>query len=232
MKKPKKITVKFFLNKTVHPIVEGKEKRYPLYMLITYNRKNTMMKSHYGGYYKDLKEVEKQHYPGFLDFEERNVQKTIRYEIAKQGESFDLKGIHKKYEGYCIGIDVLFGRYLKNALWPLLMRTDQYELVKALNFTDPGVQFDSLFYISQKVFNLDKLLSKEFTEEIEVYTTYMKLYQASFFQYTFPTVIEWLDQSAIEDYRSKLELVYKKDKRMIDKSISVVNKIIYSSVEV
>lgn len=232
MKKPKKITVKFFLNKAVQPVVEGKDKRYPLYMLITYNRKNTMMKSHYGGYYKNLEEAETQHYPGFLDFEERNVQKAIRYEISRQGDRFDLKGIYKKYEAYCMGIHVLFAKYLKEGLWTALMRTDRFEYVKALNFEDPSVPFEVLYDISRKIFTLDKILAKEFIEAAEVYNTFNKLYQASFFQYTFPTIIEWLDQSAQEDYRNKLQALYKRDPEMIEKSISIINKVVYSNLEV
>lgn len=202
-------------------------------MLITYNRKNTMIKSHYGNYYRDLNEIEKVHYPGFLDFEERIVKKTIQYEVNKLGENFDLKGIHRKYDQYCRQIDELCESYFKNQLYGAAIRIEPFEYVKALKFEDKEVSFTTLYAICQKIFpGLNKLLFKEFGEEIEIYRNFMKLYQGSYFQYTFPTVIEWFDQSAIEDYRNKLEKIYKNDKRMVEKSISVLTKIVYSNIKI
>jgi hypothetical protein len=198
MKKPKKITVKFFLNERVKPVKENKALTYPLYMLIIYNRNNTSIKSHYGGFYKSLQEAEKSHYPGFLAFEERIIKKTAEYELSKRGEKFDLKGLHEKYDKYCIGIDVLFSSYMKTQLWTMLVRCEPQEYVFAMNFTEPKVEFGILYQMALKLYkDFDKLVSKEFKEEIEVYTNFMKLYQGSFFQYTFPTVIEWLDNAAI-----------------------------------
>jgi hypothetical protein len=229
MKKPKKITVKFFLNKLVKPIKENRALTYPLYMLIIYNRKNTSIKSHYGRFYKNLEEVEKTHYPGFLAFEERIVKKTVEYEIARKGDTFDLKGLHDKYEKYCIGIDILFASYMKNSLWTMLIRCEPQKYAFALNFNEPNVEFATLYEMAQKLYkDFNKVVSREFKEEIEVYSSFMKLYQGSFFQYTFPTVIEWLDKSAEQDYRTKLKQIYKKDTDMIEKSLSVVNKVVFS----
>jgi hypothetical protein len=233
MKKPKKITVKFFLNKLVKPVKENKASTYPLYMLITYNRRNTSIKSHYGGFYKSLDEAAKTHYPGFFAFEERIVTKSIEYELVKRGEKFDLKGLHDKYDKYCIGIDLLFGTYMKSALWTILVRCQPQEYSFALNFNDTKVEFVTLYQMALKLYkDFDKLVSKEFKEEIEVYSNFMKLYRGSFFQYTFPTVIEWLDKSAVEDYRSKLKQIYKKNEAMIEKSISVVNKVVFSNTDI
>ena len=59
VKKEKKITVKFFLNRKVEPATGDKgEKYYPLYLMITYNRKNMQFRSKYGMFYSDLNEVE------------------------------------------------------------------------------------------------------------------------------------------------------------------------------
>jgi hypothetical protein len=230
--KPKKVTVKFFINKVVMPVTEGKTKRYPLYMLITYDRKNTMMRCHYGKYYKDLNEVDKVHYPGLMTMEEKVIRKTISYELAQRENEFDLKGTNKKYDQYAIGIHVLLERHLKNQLWSVLSRLEPFEYVKALNFTDPDVEFSTLYKMAKKVYkDLPVLQPKNFEQEIEIYQAFMKLYQGSFFQYGFPVVIEWLDGSVVEDYRNKLTVLYPDSPSTIKKSIEFIDRIVQSVLE-
>jgi hypothetical protein len=225
--KPKKITVKFFVNEMVQPLIDGKTKRYPLYMLITYDRKNTMMRCHYGQYYKDLKEIDKINYPGLLAMEERIIKKTIEYELKQRRNSFDLKGTYKKYEQYSVGIHVLVERYLKDYLWSVLSRLEPFEYAKALKFTDPDVTFDTLYKISKRIYkDLDNSLPRNFEQEIEVYRVFHKLYQGTFFQYSFPVVIEWIDSSAVDDYREKLKTFYSDDPSMVKKSVEFINRIV------
>jgi hypothetical protein len=225
--KPKKITVKFFVNEMVQPLIDGKTKRYPLYMLITYDRKNTMMRCHYGQYYKDLKEIDKINYPGLLAMEERIIKKTIEYELKQRGDDFDLKGTFKKYEQYSVGIHVLVERYLKDYLWSVLSRLEPFEYVKALKFTDADVTFDTLYKISKRIYkDLNNSLPRNFEQEIEVYRVFNKLYQGTFFQYSFPVVIEWIDSSAVDDYREKLKIFYSDDPSMVKKSVEFINRIV------
>ncbi len=230
--RPKKVTVKFFINKAVLPIMEGKTKRYPLYMLITYDRKNTMMRCHYGQYYKDLNEVDRVHYPGLMTMEERVIRKTISYELAQRGNDFDLKGTNKKYDQYAIGIHVLLERHLKNQLWSVLSRLEPFEYVKALNFTDTDVEFSTLYKIARKVYkDLPALQPKNFEQEIEIYLAFMKLYKGSFFEYSFPVVIEWLDLSVVDDYQNKLTSLYPDSPSTIKKSIEFIDGIVHSVLE-
>src|SRR4051812_12164326 len=173
----KKITVKFFLNKTVQPFMEKKIKRFPLYMLITYDRRNTMMRCHYGKYYRDLNEIDQTHYPGLLALEEKLIKKTIEYELGQQGIDFDLKGLHKKYDQYSIGIHLILEQYLKDQLWNVLLKLEPFEYAKALNFSDPDITFDTLFKITKKIYkDFATLLPKNFEREIEVYNTFLKFY--------------------------------------------------------
>lgn len=231
LEKPKKVTIKFFLNKALQPMVEGREKRYPLYMLITYKRRNTTLRSQYGGYYKDLKEVDKLHYPGLLAFEEKVIRKTISYEQSIQADAFDMKGIYKKYEFYCVGIHVTLTNFLKNALRNVLLRLEPYEYARALNFSDPEVEFETLLTITKKVYkNLSDLLPKDFGEQLEIYQVFNKLYRGSFYQYAFPAVIEWLDKSTVEDYSQKLAVTYKNNPRMIEKSLAFIDQVVKSSI--
>lgn len=230
--KPKKVTVKFFLNQAVQPMIEGKVKRYPLYALITYDRKNTMMRCHYGQYYKDLAEIDKAHYPGLLAMEERVIRKSIDYEMAQSKSEFDLKGIYKKYDQYCIGIHMLLSEHMKMLLWNILMRLEPFEFAKALNFNDPDVEFDTLYKMARKLYkDFASLLPKDFDQEIEAYQLFMKLYRGSFFQYTFPTIIEWLDNSAVNGFREKLKEHYSQSHSMVNKSIEFVDSIVRGKLE-
>ncbi len=232
MVKSKKITIKFFLNKTVKPIKEKNSLTYSLYMLLTYNRRSTMLKCHYGKYYKDLESVEKIHYPGFLSFEERIVKKTIEHEISKQGAKFDIKGIGEQYEKYCLGIDLLLENQMKSKLWAYIIRQEPFEYSIALDWSNDKVSFSTLYDMAVRLYDdFEKNIPINLQNELETYLIYMKLYQSSFYQYSFPTVIEWLDKSAEEDYRSKLRLIYKKDESRINQSIGLINKLVRSSIE-
>lgn len=223
--KPKKVTVKFFVNQTVQPVIEGKTKRYPLYVLITYDRKNTMIRCHYGQWYKDVKEIEKLHYPGLLDMEERIIKKTIAFEMGQRGSDFDLKGISKKYDLYAIGIHTLLEKHLKGQLWSALSRMEPYEFAKALNFNNNDVEFSTLFKIANTLYkDLAGKLPKNFEQEIEIYQAFTKIYQGAFFQYRFPTVIEWLDGSAVDDYRVKLTTLYPNSPVSVKRSIDFIDK--------
>lgn len=60
MQKEKKITIKFYLNKLLEPVMDNEGgKNYPLYIQVTYNRRNMQFKSKYGMYYATLDEVER-----------------------------------------------------------------------------------------------------------------------------------------------------------------------------
>lgn len=203
--KPKKVTLKFFLNKAVQPIVDDRTKRYPLYVLITYDRKNTMLKCHYGKYYKDLDEIERVSYPGLLALEEKAIRGTITYELSRRGTEFDLKGIHEKYDGYCLGIHALLEQYLKDQLWSILLRQEPFAYAKALKFNDPDVSFETLYTICQRVYKgFANVMPAGFQTEVKIFKMYNKIYGSGFFQYDFPIVIGWLDGSMVDEFRSRL----------------------------
>lgn len=231
MAKSKKITIKFFLNKTIKPIKEKNALTYPLYMLLTYNRRSTMLKCHYGKYYKDMESIEKTHYPGFLAFEERIVKKTIEYEISRQGARFDIKGIGHEYEKYCLGIDLLLENYMKSKLWTYIMMKEPFEYSNALNWNSDKVSFSTLYNMAERLYDdFEDHFPKSLQNDLEIYMIYMKLYNSSFYQYSFPTVIEWLDTSAEQDYRSKLKLIYKNNQARTRQSIELINKVVYSAI--
>jgi hypothetical protein len=231
----KKITIKFFLNKALQPHIINKKKTYPLYMLITYDRRNTMLKCHYGHYYKDLKEVSTDSTLtrlGLLVFEENIIRKTIAYEMEKAGNKFSLKGLHKKYDQYSISIHLLFEQYLKGILQKACLSAKPQEFSLALNFSSHNVSFDTLYTIAEKIYpDLNKTLPRNFQEELVIFHDFQKLYGFPVFEYTFPTVIEWLDNSARAEYQKRLSVGFKNDKKMITRCIALVGNIVQSSME-
>ncbi len=130
MIKEKKITIKFFLNKLLEAATGDKgEKYYPLYIQVTYNRKNMQLKSKYGEYYKDIKEVRKE----LMQFEEMMLTKVIRYESTHTSSDYDLKGLKHKYEIYSGSVSQALEHYLKPKLRLAILRTNN-ELVHVFNF--------------------------------------------------------------------------------------------------
>ena len=228
--KEKKVTVKLFLNKNLEPQPSDERGKvlYPLYMLITYNRRNTMIRSYYGMYYRELKEVEK----GLLDFEEMIMKTTIAYELSQNPNKFELKGLHHKYEKYCVSIHLLFERYIKTQLHHILNRTPPHEFAMAMNFHNPKITFETLYAMSQRLYP-DLSLPETLREEVSTYNDYKKLYNAVplLFNFPFPTVIEWLDGSSEREYRHKLEVVYREDTEKIDRCIALIDKIVRDSLE-
>lgn len=121
---------------------------------------------------------------------------------------------------------------MKAQLWNMLLRLEPFEFAKALNFNDPDVEFETLYKMSKKLYkDFASLLPKNFDQEMEVYQLFTKLYRGSFFQYTFPTVIEWLDNSALNDFREKLKEHYPQTPSMVNKSIEFVDRIVRGKLD-
>lgn len=202
-KKEKKITVKFFVHKNLLPIVEGKEKRYPLYMAVTYNRQNTMIKCLHGGYFKDLKQVEKEKYPGYLAFEERIITKTIRHFAAQDPENFTLKGVHHLYEKYGMSVHEAWSNHLKGYLMLAVLRSEPHEYYKCLNFEHPDVEFKTLWEICQKLYPKEELMRvvpKAFLKQVEEFEEFLDENERKVYNYSFPTLIDLL----VENKKSQL----------------------------
>ena len=140
MKKPKKITVKFFLNENLQPIQVDGERFYPLYTQVTYDRKNTQIKCAYGWYYRDLKHV-REIEPHLLPFEEKVLKKSVTHELSLQGDSFRLKGLGKKYENYGLSIHSLFNNYLKIRFKTILKEAKPQKFLEVINLDKNQLDF-------------------------------------------------------------------------------------------
>ena len=206
MKKEKKITIKFFLNRLLEPATGEKGKKfYPLYIQVTYNRKNMQFKSKYGMYYADLKEVE----PGLMQFEERILRKVITYESNLSSSDYDLKGLKHKYEIYSTSILETLEKYLKPKLRLAILRTND-ELTTVLDFSQSHATVARLYKASQLLFNnIDGYLNAKLKIELNAYLSYTGLYKMPIFTFTFPTIIDWIDGSYKADLQTKIKTAFK-----------------------
>ncbi|MEE4197131.1 MAG: hypothetical protein V2I54_05770 [Bacteroidales bacterium] len=201
MKKPKKITVKPFLNDKLDPIEasihdsEGKvtkELQYPLYYMVIYNRNNTKFKSRLGFYYSGIENVPET----IIEFESNTIEKILRYQISKSGEDVDLRGLGNAFNILSENLFQCVEKYLKNKLKLAAMSADSY-LSFMINFEDWRNPFSKYYDVVTSLFGkISKYIKDDFKIEIEAYNNYYNIYkkyekqQSGFCQ---STLIDWLN---------------------------------------
>jgi len=204
-RKPKKITIKFFLNQLLEPAINDKGKEsYPLYIQITYNRKNMQLKSKYAEYYYSLSEVK----PALMEFEEKVLRKIIFYEAAQTEDDYDLKGLKRKYDVYSYSIHQAVEDYLKPRLRLAVLKTND-ELANVLDFNSALATVPRLLAAARRLFpGFDRHLGTRLEGELGAYSQFLQLDKVRLFTYTFPTVIDWIDSSYQEVLDKKLNTIY------------------------
>jgi len=204
-RREKKITVKFFLNEAVEPVKgEGKKQYYPLYVQVTYRRKNMQFRSKYGEYYASLDEVK----PSLIRFEEKAIKSIVTYEARKEKGEYDLKGLKRKYELYSLSILEVLEQYLKPKLRLASLKTGS-ELAGVLNFGDPNVTVGQLYEAARLLFQgFEDTLSEKLKEELESYAVYQKM-ERPVLAYNFLTLIEWADGSCKQRLEETLAKAFK-----------------------
>jgi hypothetical protein len=228
LKKEKKITVKFFLNQLVEPAMgEKKEKHYPLYIQVTYNRKNMQFKSKYSLYYKDLDTVK----PGLMEFEEKVIRKIITHEVGLTKGEYDLKGLKRKYEVYSTSIMEVLEKHIKPKLRSAIFKTND-ELTLVLDFNQPQATVARLYKAAQLLFqDFDTSLTVKLRDDLTAYENYHRLYKEPFFTYTFPTIIDWVDQSYQTELEKKLKLTYKSKPETVKKVMTLIDQAVAENLK-
>lgn len=221
MQKQKKVTVKFFLNKAVEPVSGEKgEKNYPLYVQVTYNRKNMQAKSHYGAYYKSLDEVK----PALLKFEEKLIRKIIGYEASLWEGDYDLKGLKRKYAVYSISILSAIEAYIKPKLRLAVFKTKN-QLSQVLNFNEQLVTVGMLYKAASLLFpDLDKYTGASLQDELNAYDHYVTLQKGPILTYNFPTIIEWMDGSYKTALTTKLNGGFENNVEISTGIVALINE--------
>lgn len=225
-KKEKKITVKFFLNHLVEPVTgEKRQKYYPLYIQITYNRKNMQFRSKYGLYYRNLKEVK----PELMSFEEKVLAKIIRQE-TKGKDDYDLKGLKRKYELYSTSLSQSLEEYLKPRLRTAILKTGS-ELSSVINFEQPQVKTALIYEAACLLFpNFTNLLTQKLKDDLEAYAYYHQLNKEPVLSFNFPTLIDWIEGSYKADFTQLLNKKYKEHPEIIKKVTAVIDQAVKESL--
>ncbi len=204
----KKITVNFFLNKNVQPdsIVDGKTGKekdaYPLYISVTYNRKNMQFKSNYGLFYSDLKSVE----AGLLELEENLINKIIRFEHSSGDDDYEMKGLSKRYSIYANSLITILEAYLKPKIRLAILSANN-ELFHALDLNlQSGKNKVMLLHKAALLLfeDYERKMSAGLKTEIETYQIIYPLLQSKG-NYDFPTMIDWMDGKYKQVLREQLE---------------------------
>jgi hypothetical protein len=207
IQKEKKITIKFFLNQLVEPVTGEKgQSYYPLYIQVTYNRKNMQFKSKYGLYYQDANEIE----PALLQFEENTLRQIINYESGQTDAEYDLKGLKRKYEVYSTSVLDAVEQFLKPKLKSAILKTND-ELTTVLDFNQSKATVGRLFKAARLLFpKFEQSLTIKLREELAAYDQFRQLFKEPILsEYIFPTIISWIISTYPNELEAKLKVIYK-----------------------
>jgi hypothetical protein len=228
MKSTGKISVTYFLNKNVrpepsHPMFPLSE-RFPLYIQVTYNRRNTQFRSFYHGFYSSIEDAyfgkeNREH----REYEESLIKKVVEYEAKHFGKEFKLKGLKDRYNNYSANIFSPIDKYFRDLIYNAVIKTDS-EFKEILDpWKMQQISFHVYFNAASKLINdLDKKLPNDFKEEMKLGLYFLKWVDS---QNAEVRLIDWLDHSAI----IAIEVDLRKGKQneiQIKNLIDFVNRII------
>jgi len=174
-----------------------KRKGYPLYLYITYNRKNMQFKSSHSMWYADMEDVERQS-PGLMDREIKLINQIIRYEetLLKVDAEYVMKGFKERYDDYSVSIRDVLEKYLKVKLQFEIKRTDS-PLLHVLDFRpDKGLaDFEALYEAAQKLYgNLFETMDNNIRKQLDWYCAHVATFKSKG-KHDFPSLIDWHDGS-------------------------------------
>ena len=230
MKKDRKISVTFFLNKNVKPdsythspLLSG-IKLYPLYLQVTYNRRNTQFRSFYHGNYSSLEEAfsskeEKEH----RRYEESLIKKVVEYEVRNLGKDFTLKGISDRYLNYSDNIVNPIDKYFRDIIYNAVVKTGS----EFFEILDPwklqNVSYNIYYNAAIKLHSdLNKKLPSDFEEELNMSRKFLEWVSI---QKELIRLIDWLDHSATKVYEAYL-IKIRFNEEQIKNMLSFVNRVI------
>jgi len=230
--KQKKITIKPFLNTYIDPVgVETKRNSsvdiYALYYKVTFNRRNTQLKSYYSiGGYANLNDALNS---DIVAFEMKLLTDIIEYETKIQGEEdFNLAGLKTRYEAYSESIYYTFDKYLRNKLWKVVQKTNHiYHLALRFDNYQGKMTILTLLEICDKLFpGFNKFIDKHFEEEINCFQFYHKLYKDKQLDYSFATLIDWVNDSHKDEFIKKSKKMLFDESKTINRYSDIINTVV------
>lgn len=210
--KMKKVAARFTLNTDLQPLEQkdskGKiRKCYPLYVHVTYNRKSMRFKSKCHKVFSHPDEVDIL-CPGFKEFEEKLIEKVIRFEHSLIGldKPYEMKGLKDRYETYTDSIASVVEKYLRQRLIEQIVNT-RSGLVNALDLVYHKENKNDvlvLYQVSEILFeNFKQRMNQALRAELETYKLLFPLLNTKVNQ-DFPMVIDSMDDEFRTEFKSAL----------------------------
>ncbi|MDX2189609.1 MAG: hypothetical protein SFY32_07080 [Bacteroidota bacterium] len=225
--KQKTITVKPFLNKNLNSIEDETGKiAFPLYYQITFERKNTQLKSYYNKYVSSLSLGDKE-LQRMIEFEKAVLEKIVRKEKLSKGADFQLTGLKATYEVYIKSVDEIFQSYLKKKLIRNISFTYS-EFQNVLKFDGFETHFLVLYKAAKKLIdNLNKYCDADFKDEVEAYKCFNKAVPfKDMFGINHVTLIDWINKDSDEHVVRKMNEVLEGNETEFKKHFKTLNNII------
>ncbi len=211
MSKFGKVGVSFIVKKNLNPEAKspltGGHDRFPLYVQVNYNRKNTQFRSIYRKFYVNREEA----FATKEDKEQRQYEEdllisVVEYELRTQGTNFKLKGIGERSLDYSDYLYNPIDRYFRDILFNVIIKSKSEFTTMLDPWRNEDLSFDVFIKAAYSLLdNLDSQLPGDFKEEREMGIVILDWIEK---QKKLVRVIDWLDYSAI----NKFELDMKKKK--------------------
>lgn len=220
MARKKKITIKHFVNKLL-----GSGPVYPLYIMVTYNRKNTQFKSRINDYFINIEQTKDCTHK--IANEQRIIKALVEHEINQQGDNYEVKGLGNKYDTYGTPLYTALSEYLKHQLGEAALKSNPIESFLFFTGVRQEIDFNMLYGGAQRLFDdLEENLPENFQLNVSFFQQYSKLYDMpdAILKWQFDAVIDWVDGSTVGDYTSKLAQIYRGKPESIKERIKFINR--------
>jgi len=223
-----KISVRFFLNINVNPKYEplfGDTKFYPLYIQVTFRRKNTQFRSFYEQEYIRINDAFNRDHEN-LKYEEYIIKQIVQYEVKTKGEKFQLKGLKVKYKIYTAKVDFIVKVFLRDTMSTSLEQsTSKYKLIM-----NPERHWEvplEIYYAAafRLINNFEALLPKNFKRDMADGEEFIKWCEE---KKDPPRLIAWLDQTLMQEYKIFLKSKANSDNQISDKLNLIKRAITYN----
>lgn len=221
--KHKKITIKPFINKNLAPLENTT--KFPLYFQITFERRNTQVKSHFNSFIDNLDGLKGEEMD-LLNFEIDILKRTVGFEYAKVGNSFTLHGIKEKYDLYILDLSFVFESYLKKKLLKAIKYCNS-EFLPIIKFEGFEVTFSLLYKASKLLIpNFLKSIPSDFKDEIEAYQQFSIFSKNKLSQSLFECIFDWKEEKIQKELETYLTENVSLKPVIAKKTISLLDHII------
>jgi len=225
MKTIEKISVRFFLNKNVKPShipLLGDSDFYPLYVQVTFRRKNTQFRSLYQRQYLNIEEAFNRERNN-LNYEKNIIQQVVEFEVKTKGERFKLIGLKDRYKNYTAEVSFLVYKYLRFSMLASLKQSNsEYWMI-----IDPTLNWEvpiRLYYNAslKLINNFETFLPTNFKKDINTAEEFIRWSEKKKLN---PLLIQWLNGSLKVEYKTVLQKKGK-SKSQINEKLNFITKTI------